>query len=528
MTPQRAATLGLGATPGLEKHILPYRNGRDIAQRPRGVMVIDLYPLSADEVRDRYPSVYQHVAERVKPEREAKVGRSADMAEYARNWWLFGKVRSELRPVLETLDRYIATGETSRHRFFQFLDAKIRPDNMLVNIGSDDASLLAILSSRLHVAWMLSLGGTLEDRPRYNKTRILDPFPVADNRSSSPDASSQLEGLGDHLDSFRKERLAEHGFLTMTALYNVLERVRELENGCDVPPLSAKERDIHEAGLVSVLKDIHDDIDRAVFEAYGWADLIPALVGKPGATMPSPHKMPEQEEAEGELLSRLVSLNKERTAEERRGLVRWLRPDYQIPKLGRKVRKPEEAVQAEADLAVPEPADGKPAWPRDELDRIRVVRDMLGRSPAPLAPETLSAAFRGRNSPPRKRRVENILQTLVAAGVAQQGIDGQDGGSRFFIPRLEPWRRHNAEEGKPPPHRVPGAPERTGPVRRAALAAPLPLGPIRHRTAGRGSSHGRGRRPRCSALRRHAPYLPRARRSGRGEDFQGRRRPNRG
>ena len=117
--------------------------------------------------------------------------------------------------------------------------------------------------------------------------------------------------------------------LTMTSLYNVLERVRELENGCHVPALSAKERDIHEAGLVSVLKEIHDDIDRASFEAYGWADLIPALAGKPGATTPSPHKTPEQEAAEEELLSRLVALNRERAAEERRGVVRWLRPDYQ-------------------------------------------------------------------------------------------------------------------------------------------------------------------------------------------------------
>ena len=128
-------------------------------------------------------------------------------------------------------------------------------------------------------------------------------------------------------------------------------------------------------------------------------------------------------------------MNEERTAEERRGLVRWLRPDYQIPKLGHKVRKPDDVEQLAAQLVVPVPADGKPAWPRDELDRIRVVREMLGRAPAPLAPETLSAAFRGRNSPPRKKRVEKILQTLVAAGVAQQGIDGQDGGSRFFIPR---------------------------------------------------------------------------------------------
>ena len=120
VTPQQATVLGLGSTPGVENHILPYRHGRDIAQRPRGVMVIDLYPLSAEEVRDQYPKVYQHVAERVKPEREAKVGRSADMAEYARKWWLFGKVRSELRPVLEPLHRYVATVETSKHRFSSF------------------------------------------------------------------------------------------------------------------------------------------------------------------------------------------------------------------------------------------------------------------------------------------------------------------------------------------------------------------------------------------------------------------------
>ena len=431
VTPQEATALGLGTTPGLEEHILPYRNGRDLAQRPRGVMVIDLFPLSADEVRDRFPKVYQHVVERVKPERDN------NRRTYRReNWWLFGENIPIAREYLFSVPRYICTAETSKHRFFQFLDANIRPDNMLVCIGSDAGRLLAVLSSRVNVCWSIEAGGWLGmgNDPRYSKSRTFDPmpFPVGEGSDNSGEA---LTELGDRLDSFRKERLAEHDFLTMTSLYNVLERGRELENGCDVSPLTAKERDIHEAGLVSVLKAIHDDIDRAVFEAYGWADLIPALVGKSGATMPSPHKTPEQEEAEEELLTRLVALNQERAAEERRGIVRWLRPDYQKPKLGHKVKTPEDVEQVEAQLVVPETADGKPAWPEDELDRIRVVRDMLGRAPAPLAPEALSAAFRGRNSAPRKKRVEQVLQTLVAAGVAQQGIDGQDGGSRFFIPR---------------------------------------------------------------------------------------------
>ena len=169
--------------------------------------------------------------------------------------------------------------------------------------------------------------------------------------------------------------------------------------------------------------------------AYGWADLIPTLVGKPGATMPSPHKTPEREEAEEELLTRLVALNQRRAEEERRGTVRWLRPDYQIPKLGHKVKTPEDVEQVEAQLVMPAPADGKPAWPKDEMDRISIVRDMLSRAPGPVAPETLGVAFSGKSSARRTKGVEKALQTLVAAGVAQQETDGQVGDSRYFIPR---------------------------------------------------------------------------------------------
>jgi hypothetical protein len=43
----------------------------------------------------------------------------------------------------------------------------------------------------------------------------------------------------------------------MTGMYNVLEKLRAGE------PLSAKEQAIHEQGLVSVLREIHDELDAA-------------------------------------------------------------------------------------------------------------------------------------------------------------------------------------------------------------------------------------------------------------------------
>ena len=50
----------------------------------------------------------------------------------------------------------------------------------------------------------------------------------------------------------------------MTGMYNVLEKLRSGET------LTDKEKTIHEQGLVSVLKPIHDELDAAVFDAYGW------------------------------------------------------------------------------------------------------------------------------------------------------------------------------------------------------------------------------------------------------------------
>jgi hypothetical protein len=37
-----------------------------------------------------------------------------------------------------------------------------------------------------------------------------------------------------------------------------------------------------------VLRELNDDVDRAVFDAYGWNDLAAELVGKPSATAPLP------------------------------------------------------------------------------------------------------------------------------------------------------------------------------------------------------------------------------------------------
>src|SRR3546814_3303304 len=112
-------------------------------------MVIDLYPLQEVEVRNRFPAVYQWVADRVKPERDQN-----NRKVYRDSWWIFGEPRRELRPALQKLDRYIATVETSKHRYFQFLGANIRPDNKLIVVAIADPY---VLRSEEHTSALQSL-----------------------------------------------------------------------------------------------------------------------------------------------------------------------------------------------------------------------------------------------------------------------------------------------------------------------------------------------------------------------------------
>ncbi len=262
VTPEQASQLGLGSVPGIERHIRGYRNGKDLTDKPRGVMVIDLFGLSDAEAAARFPTLFQHVVVHVKPERDQNARDT-----YRLNWWIFGEPRRDFRPALAGLPRYIATVETSKHRFFTFLDESILPDNMLVAISSDDALHLAVLSSSIHVIFALAAGGRLGmgNDPRYNKSRCFDPFPFP--ALEEGELKQRLRALGERLDAHRKRQQEQHPGLTLTGIYNVLQKLRTGE------ALGAKDKTIHDQGLVSVLKQIHDDLDAAVLEAYGWSDL---------------------------------------------------------------------------------------------------------------------------------------------------------------------------------------------------------------------------------------------------------------
>ena len=426
VTPEEAKVLGFGKVKGLEKHIRPYRNGRDLTDRPRGVLVIDLFGLTAEEVRDRFPKVYEHVLRTVKTERDQN-----SRASYRKLWWIHGEPRRDFRPALAGLSRYIATFETGKHRFFQFLEAAVLPDNMLIAVASDDAFHLGVLSSRIHVVYALAAGGRLGygNDPRYNKTHCFDPFPFPDCTEKQ---KARIRKLAEELDAHRKRAQEKHG-LGLTDIYNVLEKVRAVSapnvgpalaavprstqqngpatsadptasepgNSPSTPePLTPKERAVHEAAMVSTLRQLHDELDRAVADAYGW-----------------PWPLSDEE-----ILERVVVLNAARATEEANGNIRWLRSEYQKPlfagekqsTLGLADMPDSESGTAKKPKA---PAKGKTAWPTGLADRVRAVEVALAGEEKPASAAELAKRF----ARARPADVAEILQTLVTLGRARPG-----------------------------------------------------------------------------------------------------------
>ncbi len=425
VTSQEAALLlpplpgeGGGGGKPVQQIIRDYRHGRDLTDTPRGVKVIDAFGLTAEQLRTKYPAIYQWLLERVKPEREQN-----NRPSRRENWWLFGETNPKLRKQLAGLPRYIATVETAKHRIFQFVNASILPDNMLVAIASKDAFHLGVLSSKSHAAWAWANGGSLGmyvGNVRYNKSRCFETFPFpAEDTGLTPELHNHIAELAEQIDAHRKRQQAAYPGLTLTGMYNVLEA---LKAGRD---LTAKEKTIHYQGIVGVLKELHDELDAAVLQAYGL----------------------EAGLSNDALLTHLVTLNAQRATEEKTGKVRWLRPEFQNPALRASSgslskqellapgfigiqpdlipeNEPKTANIGKKDLKTsPNP------WPGTLPAQVSATAQLLASAGAALSLGDIEASFKGKG--PWKKGLPRILETLEALGRARReeilGMDGWRG-----------------------------------------------------------------------------------------------------
>jgi hypothetical protein len=253
-------------------------------------------PVAAD-----WPDLLRIVKEKVKPER-LRLADNQDAARLKKYWWQWGRYRPALFKAIAPLDRVLANSQVSKHLGMAFLPTgKIYAHTMGI-FARSDFGFFCTLQSRVHEVWARFFSSSLEDRLRYTPTDCFETFPLVQS-----EASHRLEAVGQEYHDRRAELMREYD-QGMTEIYNRFHDPDERSNA------------------IGELRRLHDAMDRAVLDAYGWADIRPTCEfelewqddeTENGRRRRKPWRYRWPEPVRDEVLARLLALNAQRAEEER-------------------------------------------------------------------------------------------------------------------------------------------------------------------------------------------------------------------
>jgi hypothetical protein len=222
----------------------PYVIGADLNRRPdcsasRWVINFRDWPL---ERAEQYPVVMERVRRLVKPERDRNPDRQRREI-----WWRFTRPAPELYEAISGLDHVLAISLVGN----VLMPTRVPTGQVFAHVcgvfACDDFANLSVLSSSAHQAWVIRYTSTLETRIRYAPSDVFLTFP-------RPAATSELEELGAALDAERTEVMLGRS-LGLTKLYN------QVHDPAVTDPAIVR------------LRELHEQVDYAVLDAYGWSDL---------------------------------------------------------------------------------------------------------------------------------------------------------------------------------------------------------------------------------------------------------------
>jgi hypothetical protein len=306
--------------------VRPLTNGKDITSRSRGLWVVDFDARSVEDAA-YFELPFDYIKKHVKPVREQNRDESR-----RKRWWLHGRLGTDWRRSTRDLDRYIATSQVSKHRFFVWQPVKVWPHQTVIGIARADDATFGILHSRFHELWSLRLGTSLEDRPRYTPTTTFEtfPFPAGLTPRDTAGRGARVTISDTHEEpalpgSPCAQAVAPELPPTAQAIATAAKRLNDLreawlnppewvdwvrtpeEEGAGFPPRPVakpgKEAELKKRTLTNLynlrpawLNHAHQALDAAVAAAYGWSDYTPT--------------MPDEE-----ILRRLLALNLVRAGE---------------------------------------------------------------------------------------------------------------------------------------------------------------------------------------------------------------------
>ena len=242
LTPQQAMEMLNDSNPNGKPNgdvVKRYITGSDLNGKPKERWLVDFGTKPEAEAM-LYNLPYQHCLRHVKPVR------AKNRREHRRtNWWMFSDATPALSAAITPLNHYIGTCQIAKHRIFHLIGARTTPNNKVTVFAREDNYFLGILESKIHKVWAAATGTQLREKESAKTYIIGDCFEKFPFPKPTQGQKQAIEQAAHTLDMQRRNVCQPNGTYrrSMNSLYN--------EN----PPW---------------LQAAHDDLDKAVSNAYGW------------------------------------------------------------------------------------------------------------------------------------------------------------------------------------------------------------------------------------------------------------------
>jgi len=120
------------------------------------------------------------------------------------------------------------------------------------------------------------------------------------------------------------------------------------------------------------------------------------------------------------ILERLVALNAQRAEEERNGIIRWLRPEYQAPdEVRASGHSPQQGTLPGTEISeepVVEPVEQQ-KWPAQPKAQLAAIRDLLRTTPGDWTTKQIAAQFKGRTTQKKLQDITDNLERMEFFGM---------------------------------------------------------------------------------------------------------------
>ncbi len=303
------------------ERIFPYIGGEEVNDSPTHThrrYVVNFGEMTEAEARC-WPDLMAIVETKVKP------ARTKDKREVrAKYWWRFAEPAKALYDGIRGLDRILVCARHQSNWCVARLPSGVVFSEALVVFAQPTVTALCLMQSRVHEVWARFFGSSMKDDLRYTPSDCFETFPFP---NGVPSSSGALEAAGHTYQEFRAALMVRNSE-GLTRTYNRFH--------------DPDERDPD----ILRLRELHDAMDRAVLDAYGWTDIQPKCeflldyededAGDDDGSIKKPKKKPWRyrwpDEIRDEVLARLLSLNQARArSEERAGVVRERRIEEPRP-----------------------------------------------------------------------------------------------------------------------------------------------------------------------------------------------------